>query len=132
VRLPVFTQLQCPTDSTLPCTLTGSNLFLLDSLSTDPTFANPVAIPDGYTATSITIPHPNAATIFLKLRDDPATIDTAILPVPPPAPVTHTHKSPKVDVVPTPPATEPTTPAPQQKGPTPVAPSPSATPTSNK
>ncbi len=132
VRLPVFTQLQCPADATLPCTLTGSNLFLLDSLSIDPTFANPVAVPDGYTATSITIPHPNAATIFLKLRDDPTTINTAILPAPPPAPVTHTHKSPKVDVTPTPPTTEPATPAPQQKSPTPLAPSPSATPTSNK
>jgi hypothetical protein len=131
VRLPVFTQLQCPTDTTLPCTLTGSNLFLLDSLSVDPTFANPVAVPDGYTATSITIPHPNAATIFLKLRDDAAAIDTAILPVPP-APVAHTHKSPKVDLVPAPPATEPMVPAPQQKGPTPVAPSPSATPSPNK
>jgi hypothetical protein len=132
VRLPVFTQLQCPSDATLPCTLTGSNLFLLDSLSIDPAFANPVAVPDGYTATSITIPHPNAATIFLRLRDDPATVDTAILPVPPPAPVVHTHKSPKVDVVPAPPATEPTTPTPRQKSPTPVAPSPSAIPNPNK
>jgi hypothetical protein len=135
VRLPVFTQLQCPSDTALPCTLNGSNLFLLDSLSTDPTFANPVAVPDGDTATSITIPHPNAATIFLKLRDDPGTIDTAVLPVPAPVPAARSHKAPKAE----PPTATATTPdktpapaAPQPKGPTPVAPSPSTVPTPNK
>lgn len=83
VRLPVLTRLQCPTDATLPCTLTGSSLFLIDSLSIDPAFANPVPVPDGYTGTTLTLPHPAASTIFLHLRDDPTVTDSAILPAAP-------------------------------------------------
>jgi hypothetical protein len=137
VRLPVFKLLQCPADTSQSCTLTGSNLFLLDSLSTSPSFANPVPVPDGYTANSITIPHPTAATLFLKLRDDPSTIDTAVLPVPPPPPP---RKAPKpapeetpTPTAPLPPAsTSPATPAPQQKSPVPAAPAPSAVPAHGK
>jgi hypothetical protein len=118
VRLPTFTQLQCPADSTQACTVTGSNLFLLADISTTPAFDAPQPVPDGYTGTTLTVPHPSAATLFLKLRDDPATIDSAILPV---APHIHnaTHATPK----PEPPATpEPSTPA-KQESPAPVAPS---------
>jgi hypothetical protein len=92
VRLPTLTLLQCPTDVTQPCTITGNNLFLLQSLSTDPAFANPVAVPDGYTGETLTVPHPSAATLFLKLRDDPTSIDSAIIPTPPPPTVVaHNH-----------------------------------------
>jgi hypothetical protein len=110
VRLPALTLLQCPSDITQPCTITGSNLFLLDSLSADPTFANPVAVPDGYTGDTLTVPHPAAATVFLKLRDDAATIDSAILPTPAPAPVVaHLHGGHKASTTP---ASSTTTPAP--------------------
>jgi hypothetical protein len=122
VRLPTLTLLQCPTDPTQPCTLTGSSLYLLSALSTDPTFANPVPVPDGYTGTTLTIPHPAAATLFLKLRDDPNPIDSAILPTPPPpAAPAHTHK-------PHPTTPTPDTPAAKQESPTPVAPSSPTTP----
>jgi hypothetical protein len=133
VRLPTLTLLQCPPDDTQPCTLTGSNLFLLESLSTDPTFANPVPVPDGYTGDTLTIPRPNAATVFLKLRDDPSTIDPAILPTPPPPPIpTHTRTgrhtaqtlpTPANTTVSTPPTTDqpattpPATTPPKQEGP---------------
>jgi hypothetical protein len=120
VRLPAFTLLQCPADITQPCTLTGANLFLLDSLSIDPAFANPIPIPDGYTGDSLTLPHPAAATVFLKLRDDPSSVDTAILPIPPPPPPSppHTHHKP---------TPEPTA-APAAATPTPNAPPPATTP----
>jgi hypothetical protein len=85
VRLPTFTQLQCPADATQPCTLTGGSLFLLEALSIDPAFANQVAVPDGYTGTSLTLPHPSAETVFFKLRDDPTAVDSAIFPAPPAA-----------------------------------------------
>jgi hypothetical protein len=128
VRLPTLSLLQCPADATQPCTLTGGGLFLLDSISTDPAFSNPVAIPDGYTGTTLSVPHPSAATLFLKLRDDPTTIDSAILPTPPP-PVTtaHIHKSHPLIPAPAPAATD--TSAPKQESPTPSAPSPPATTT---
>lgn len=95
VRLPTMTLLQCPTDASQSCTITGKDLFLIDSLSTDPGFATPVPVPDGFTGNSLMIPHPNAATVFLKLRDDPANIDSVLMPTPPPPVVAHahTHKS---------------------------------------
>jgi hypothetical protein len=89
VRLPALTLLQCPPEIADPCTLTGTHLFLLQSLSTAPDFSSPVPIPDGFTGRTLTIPHPSAATIFLKLRDDASSVDTAILPTPPPPPAPH-------------------------------------------
>lgn len=93
VRLPTLSLLTCPADITQQCTLDGTNLFLIDAISTDPAFDSPVAIPDGYTGNTLTVPHPAGAnTLFLKLRDDPAPIDTASLPVPAPSvPAPHTH-----------------------------------------
>jgi hypothetical protein len=90
VRVPTLSQLQCPADVTQPCTITGLNFFLLQAVSADPGFSNPVAVPDGYTGSTLTVPHPAAATLFFKLRDDPANIDSAILPMPAP-PVAHIH-----------------------------------------
>jgi hypothetical protein len=92
VRLPEFNQLQCPSDATQSCTLTGSNFFLLQDISTAPDFSAPVAVPDGFTGTTLMLPRPAAGTIFLKLRDDPATVDSASLPVPAP-PATHAHNA---------------------------------------
>jgi hypothetical protein len=128
VRLPILTLLQCPPDDTQSCTITGTNLFLLESLSTDPAFANPVPVPDGYTGDTLTLPHPAADTVFLKLRDDPSTIDPAILPTPPPPPTpAHTHTghhtaqtvpTPANTTVSTPPTTDqPATTPPKQEGP---------------
>ncbi|MFC6644256.1 hypothetical protein ACFQBQ_01345 [Granulicella cerasi] len=82
VRLPVLTGIQCPTDMTQNCTVSGSAFFLVDSISNDPAFANPAPVPDGYTGNTITVPHPtNGTTLFLKLRDHPVPIDSATLPV---------------------------------------------------
>jgi hypothetical protein len=119
VRLPIFSQLQCPADITQTCTVTGSNLFLLSDISTSPAFADPQPVPDGYTGTTLIVPHPSAATLFLKLRDDPANIDSAILPV-----AQHIHNAIHTQPKPEAPATpEPATPA-KQESPAPVAPSP--------
>jgi hypothetical protein len=96
VRLPTLLGLQCPTDTALPCTLNGTNLFLVESISTDPAFTSPISVPDGYTGSSLTLPHPTASTIFLHLRDDPAPVDPAIVPTMLPAPSTlssHTHSA---------------------------------------
>ncbi len=92
VRLPTLTQLQCPPDPTQSCTVTGNNFFLLQSISTSPDASDPVPVPDGYTGTNLTVPHPTADTIFFKLRDDPASIDSAILPVPAPPITAHVHR----------------------------------------
>jgi hypothetical protein len=120
VRLPTFTQLQCAPDPTQPCTLTGANLFLLQSVSTDPAFANPIPVPDGYTGSTLSLPHPTANTLFLRLRDDPAPIDSAIFPAPPVSTAPAGHRATKAA------ATAPTHPAPPTSTPTPTAPVPPA------
>jgi hypothetical protein len=83
VRLPTLAQLQCPPDDNQPCTLTGSNLFLIQSFASNPAFSDSMPVPDGYTGTTLTLPHIAAGTLFFKLRDDPATVDSAIFPTPP-------------------------------------------------
>jgi len=93
VRIPTLSQLQCPAEITQSCTVTGLNFFLLQAVSASPDFSNPIAVPDGYTGTTLSVPHTSAATIFFKLRDDPASIDSAILPTPAP-PVVHVHHAP--------------------------------------
>ena len=85
VRLPVFSSLKCPDDPAQPCTLTGTNFFLLQAISADPAFADPTPVPDGYTGSALTVPHPaSAGTLFIKLRDDPAPINSATIATPPP------------------------------------------------
>ena len=82
VRLPGLARLQCSSDPTSNCSLSGSNLFLLQSVSADPGFANANTVPDGFTGATLSVPHPagSAGTLFLKLRDDPNPVDSAILP----------------------------------------------------
>jgi hypothetical protein len=90
VRIPGFKELHCPRSPSRPCTLTGTNLFLADSVASSPDFENAVEIPADFTGTLLTVPHPVDGVLYLKLRDDPATVQTlglAVLPaVPPNAP----------------------------------------------
>ena len=86
VRLPTLTALHCPADATKPCTLAGSNLYLLDSISTDAAFTNPTSVPEGFVGDSITAPHPTSATFYIRLRDDPTATNPVTLPPDKPAP----------------------------------------------
>lgn len=87
VRLPQLATLQCPADPTASCTLSGSSLYLIDAIAPDPAFDNPSHVPDGFTGSTITVPHPaSAGTLFLKLRDDPNSVDAANIPSPLPPP----------------------------------------------
>jgi hypothetical protein len=80
VRIPTLKGYRCVTTPEKQCTLTGDKLFLLDSVSADPDFANSVTVPEGFVADGLTIPAPKAKTLYIKLRDDPATVDVAVLP----------------------------------------------------
>jgi hypothetical protein len=57
-------------------------LFLLDSVSTDANFANPIRVPEGFVQDALEIPPPKGNLLYIKLRDDPQTIDTVALPLP--------------------------------------------------
>ena len=86
VRLPGFKDLRCPRSAAKPCTLTGTNLFLVDSISATPEFDNAVELPPDFTGTQVSVPHPSNGSLYLKLRDDPETAQTLTLPVRPMTP----------------------------------------------
>jgi hypothetical protein len=81
VRMPGFKELRCPRILTRPCTLTGTNLFLVESIGASPEFENATEVPSGFTGTQLSVPHPANNLLYLKLRDDPATVQTLTLPV---------------------------------------------------
>jgi hypothetical protein len=81
VRLPTFKDLRCPPETAQLCTLTGSSLYLVDSIATDPDFTSPIAVPEGFVGTTLTLPRPAKTGFFLRLRDDPASANTVILPI---------------------------------------------------
>ncbi len=85
VRLPLLRELVCPATPELACKLSGSKLFLVDAISTDPRFGHAVQVPDGFPGHALPVPHPKDGKLFVKLRDDPgvinlASIDTRELP----------------------------------------------------
>jgi hypothetical protein len=81
VRIPTLKAYSCVPAPEAQCTLTGDKLFLLDSVSTDPNFATSVSVPEGFVADDITLPEPKSKTLYIKLRDDPATVDVAVFPI---------------------------------------------------
>lgn len=80
VRIPALKSVRCTPAPDRQCTLSGDKLFLIDEVSADPDFTNAVTVPDGFAEASLTIPVLKGKTLYLKLRDDPATIDTAVVP----------------------------------------------------
>jgi hypothetical protein len=84
VRVPALKGVHCLTGREKQCTLSGDKLFLIDAVSTDPDFSNSVTVPDGFAEETLVIPPMKGKTLYLKLRDDPTTIDTAVVPTPSP------------------------------------------------
>ncbi len=85
VRLPSLKEVRCPASPLEQCTLMGDNLFLIDSVADSQQFSHSIGVPLGFAGPSMKVPRPNGATLFLKLRDDPSTIDMVSLPVYPEA-----------------------------------------------
>jgi hypothetical protein len=144
VRLPTLDGITCPADPSALCTLSGANLYLLEAISTNPGFTTPITIPDGFVASTISIPRPTdlpatrtksrttttTTTLYLRLRDDPTTTNSAIVqilplpakesPIPAPASITPPSVQPNAATSPSP---TPTTAAPQT---TPIQPAPTS------
>jgi hypothetical protein len=81
VRLPTLSELRCPHSIDQECTLSGTGLYLLDSVSTDPQFQQSTPVPDGFAGSTLNIPHPNGQDLYVKLRDDRSTVNKVDLPV---------------------------------------------------
>jgi len=73
--------IRCAAASEKQCIVNGDKLFLLDSVSTDADFTNSVTVPVGFVEDALAIPPTKAKTLYLKLRDDPGTVDTLTLPM---------------------------------------------------
>jgi hypothetical protein len=67
-------------DPNAQCTLNGSSLFLIDSISSDPQFTHSISVPDGYTNPTLAVPRPSSGELYLHLRDDPAIANTITVP----------------------------------------------------
>jgi hypothetical protein len=73
VRLPSIDGVRCA-EKAARCALSGSQLFLIDSIAA--TSADPVPVPQGFTGNMIEVPRPADGVLSLKLRDDPAATAT--------------------------------------------------------
>jgi len=86
VRVPSLKELRCPDDATQQCTLSGTNLFLLDSVAADPEFTVSVSVPEGFVDSTLNVPHPTGPPLYVKLRDNPKDVNTATLAITPDKP----------------------------------------------
>jgi hypothetical protein len=89
VRLPTLSDLHCPSDATQPCTISGSSLYLVDSIAIDPTFTAPTTVPEGFVGDTLSLPRPAKTGFYLKLRDDPAATNSVSLPILPQSTAPH-------------------------------------------
>ncbi len=81
VRVPSLKEVHCPDATEKQCALSGSNLFLLDSVAADSQFKSAVSVPAGYVSDTVPVPRPYGTRLYIKLRDDPSTVATVALPV---------------------------------------------------
>jgi hypothetical protein len=81
VRIPALKEIRCSASPDKPCQLTGSNLYLIDSVASDLQFTHTSPVPSGFLDTTLAVPRPSETGLYLKLRDDPSAISTAVLPL---------------------------------------------------
>jgi len=92
VRLPGFSNdaaskdLRCPRNLNRPCQLSGNNLFLITEIAATPDMANAVEVPPEFTGNTLPVPNIShsgnaAGTLYIRLRDDPETVQTLNLPI---------------------------------------------------
>ncbi|MGK2910613.1 MAG: hypothetical protein ACSLE1_12555 [Sphingobium sp.] len=79
VRMPALKSISCKPGAAT-CSLTGNNLFLIDSVADSSAFDRSVSVPNGFIGNAIDVPTPKGATLYMKLRDAPGTIQQIILP----------------------------------------------------
>ncbi len=81
VRVPALKEVTCPDSPDKQCTLSGTNLFLIESIAADSEFKHSAPVPLGFSQTSLAVPRPNGTLLYIKLRDDPAAVNPVALPV---------------------------------------------------
>jgi len=77
VRVPFLTEIHCLKITDKVCSLSGSNLFLIDSVASDPEFADRVYVPVGFMDSTLSVPRPAGEPLYIRLRDDPSIVSVA-------------------------------------------------------
>ena len=98
VRLPELQTLKCPSGADGQCRLSGANLFLVDSVASNPQFSDAVQVPDGFPGYVLPVPHPDSGELYVKLRDDPTVVNQVTLAaekLPPPPGVAALRHGPR-------------------------------------
>lgn len=88
VRLPALKELLCPDDLARACKLSGNDLFLVEAVAGNPQFEQAVVVSHGFPGATLPVPHPTNGRLYVKLRDEPDTVNLITLKaqVLPPAP----------------------------------------------
>ena len=88
VRLPALKELLCPEDLARACKLSGNDLFLVEAVAGNPQFEQAVVVSHGFPGATLPVPHPTNGRLYVKLRDEPDTVNLITLKaqVLPPAP----------------------------------------------
>jgi hypothetical protein len=86
VRVPALKEVRCPESPDKQCTLRGSGLFLISSVASDPEFKHSVPVPAGFADSALSVPRPDGTLLYIRLRDNPAAVNIAALPVLPEQP----------------------------------------------
>ena len=73
VRVPSLKEVRCQDSPDRQCKLNGSDLFLIDSVASDPQFNHTVSVPIGFVESTLSVPRPNGTLLYIRLRDDPST-----------------------------------------------------------
>jgi hypothetical protein len=79
VRLPTLSELKCPATHELACKLSGSGLYLVESVSANPQFDHPTQVPDGFPGYALPVPRPTDGQLYVKLRDAPSIVNPTSL-----------------------------------------------------
>jgi len=83
VRTPKISEVICTTADAATCAVNGKNLFLVQSFGAEKDFAKSADVPTGFAQGEFAVPTPaDGATLYLKLRDDPAAAATVKLSTP--------------------------------------------------
>jgi len=83
VRTPQITAIKCTTADAATCAVDGSSLFLVQTFGADKDFTKPAEVPSGFAEGTFAAPTPaDGATLYMRLRDDPANVASVALPTP--------------------------------------------------
>jgi hypothetical protein len=85
VRFPALKEVRCPESPDKQCILSGANLFLISAVASDPEFKHSVPVPEGFADSTLSVPRPENSLLYVKLRDNPSSVNPATLPVVPEA-----------------------------------------------